>query len=130
MLAGNWGPELVDYAGGIDSLNSPGEHSTYIKWKVVRDYDPQVLIIAPCGFELRRTRQELHLLTDLPGWNNMSAVQNNRVFLIDGNAYFNRSGPRLVESLELLVNCVHPDHSSLPESMRQGKDWDTLTERA
>lgn len=109
MLAGNWMPELIDIAGGRCALVEAGRHSGYAEWPAVCDYDPQVIVIAPCGFECRRAVAEAAALADLPSWQQLSAVRNQRVFAADGAAYFNRSGPRIIDSLELLTHFIYPD---------------------
>ncbi|MGC3971488.1 MAG: cobalamin-binding protein [Pirellulales bacterium] len=109
MIAGNWTPELVDLAGGRQIWAVAGKHSTYTDWETVRAAEPDVIVIMPCGFGLDRSVREAESLRDLPGWNDLPAVRNGRAFAVDGNALFNRSGPRLVESLELLAGLVHPE---------------------
>jgi iron complex transport system substrate-binding protein len=107
---GNWGPELVEAANGHALLSEKGQHSQAIPWKLVRDADPDCLIIAPCGFDLTRTRQELPLLEALPGWEELKAVRAGRVVLADGNKFFNRSGTTIVETVEILAEILHPQH--------------------
>jgi iron complex transport system substrate-binding protein len=102
MSAGHWTPELVAIAGGEPVLARPGEPSRWISWSELAGAEPDVIVVAPCGFPLERTRREMGLLTALPGWHRLAAVRAERVFLADGNALFNRPGPRLVDSLELL----------------------------
>ena len=109
MTASNWTPQLIEWAGGESGLTEAGRHSGYVDWKAIRDYDPQLLIIAPCGFDLDRCIREAQRLPALPGWSRLSAVRDGRVFALDGNAYLNRSGPRLVTTLEILAHLVHPD---------------------
>jgi iron complex transport system substrate-binding protein len=108
MAAGHWTPELVAIAGGEPLLARPGERSRWIAWSELASADPEVLVVAPCGFSIERTRRELGLLTSLPGWRDVSAVRAGRVVLIDGSHYLNRGGPRLVDSLELLAAAIHP----------------------
>ena len=108
MLAANWMPELVEMAGGLCSLAEAGKHSTYAAWGDVVAFDPQVVLVTPCGFDLQRTLRETPALEALPGWHSMSATHTGRVYLVDGNAYFNRSGPRIVDSLEILAHLLHP----------------------
>jgi iron complex transport system substrate-binding protein len=107
MLAGNWMPELVEWAGGQQPC-TPREHSRYWTWEELRDYDPEVILVTPCGFDLARSWQESRPLGDLPGWESTTAARRHRVYVADGNAYFNRSGPRLVDSLEMLATFIHP----------------------
>ena len=114
MFSANWVPELVTLAGGRQDLTRAGEQSGYSEWDALIAFDPQILLLMPCGFDLRRTIQESRELARMPGWRELSAVRDQRVFAVDGNAYFNRSGPRLVDSLEMLAYFVHPD--SAPES--------------
>jgi iron complex transport system substrate-binding protein len=102
MLAGNWVPELIELAGGRCELTSPGQNSRVHTWKELTEFDPEVIVVCPCGFASDRSAIELDRLAVRAEWNNYSAVRNNRVFAVDGNAYFNRPGPRLVNSSELL----------------------------
>jgi iron complex transport system substrate-binding protein len=108
MCAGNWVPELVAIAGGRDVLGTAGKHSPYITWDDLRRADPGVIAIMPCGFDIPRTRSEMHVLTERPEWRSLRAVREGRVYVTDGNQYFNRPGPRLVESAELLAELLHP----------------------
>lgn len=108
MVAANWTPELVKIAGGQHELTTTGVHSTYTAWEKVLEYQPQVIIVAPCGFDLSRALVDLELLKQLPSWAKTPAAQTRRVFACDGNAYFNRSGPRLVDSLEILAHLIQP----------------------
>ena len=102
-------PELVTMAGGKNLLGEAGEHSGSITWESLLESDPEVLVLMPCGFNMKRTREEMYWLTDRVEWNTLTAVKNGRVYVTDGNQYFNRPGPRLVESLEILTEIVHPD---------------------
>lgn len=108
MLAGNWMPQMVELAGGVNLLSKAGEHSPVCRWEDLRAADPQVIVVCPCGFDLERSRQELATLEALPGWHDVTAVRQGRVYPADGNAYFNRSGPRMVESLEMLAGFIYP----------------------
>ena len=110
MAAGNWVPELVALAGGDSVFGEAGAHSPWIAWEALRDADPDAIVVLPCGFDLPRTRAEMAPLTAQPGWSGLRAVREGRIFLTDGNQYFNRPGPRLVESLEILAETLHPDH--------------------
>ena len=106
MVSGNWIPEMIELCGGEVVLAKAGEHSPYTSWEQVRAVQPDVVLIMPCGFDLTRTMSELDVLTSLPGWNETPAAKANRIFAVDGNAYFNRSGPRMVDSLEVLAAFV------------------------
>ena len=114
MVAANWMPELVQMAGGSPGLTRAGVHSSYADWRQIVDYDPQVIVIMPCGFDLPRAIVEAQVLPGFEGWQQLDAVKNGRVFAVDGNAYFNRSGPRLVDSLEILAHLFYPDHCRPP----------------
>ena len=108
MAAGNWMPELVELAGGANLFGEAGKHSPWMTWEQLVERDPDVIVVLPCGFDLPRTRQEMPALTARPEWPGLRAVRDGRVFLTDGNQYFNRPGPRLVESLEILAEVLHP----------------------
>ena len=106
MAAGNWTPELIDLAGGIDVFGKPGIHSPWITWEELRARDPDVIVVAPCGFDLARTRGEMHWLTERPDFACLKAVQTERLFLADGNQFFNRPGPRIVETLQIIGQMI------------------------
>lgn len=108
MAAGNWVPELVEIAGGENLFGTVGEHSPWMEWEELAAADPDVIITMPCGFDIDRTRTEMAELTSHFGWQSLRAVQDGLVFLVDGNQYFNRPGPRLVESAEVLAEILHP----------------------
>ena len=108
MLAGNWIPELVEMAGGKPIGGVMGQHSPRISWDELIAADPDTIIFMPCGFDLDRTRIEAQPLTEHPQWGKLKAVQLDRVYITDGNAFFNRPGPRLVESLEILTEILNP----------------------
>lgn len=123
MSGGNWLPELVEFAGGQALLATAGQHSPWMTWDDLIEADPDVIALMPCGFNMERTRSELYALTDEPRWRCLRAVQNGRVYLADGNQYFNRRGPRLVESAEILAELLH---SPFKESGYQGTAWQRL----
>jgi len=108
MLSGNWIPGLVNIAGGVSIIAEQGKHSPYINWEDIRLNDPEILIVMPCGFPIERTLKEIDLLLQLPGFTELRAVKNNRVYIADGNQYFNRPGPRIVDSIEILAEIIHP----------------------
>ncbi|MDC0307635.1 MAG: cobalamin-binding protein [Planctomycetaceae bacterium] len=108
MAAGNWVPELVEIAGGMNLFGSAGQHSPWLDWNVFLESDPDVIIIVPCGFEIERTKIELEPLLSRPGWQNLSAVKNKRVAIADGHNFFNRPGPRVVDSAEIIAEILHP----------------------
>jgi iron complex transport system substrate-binding protein len=105
---GNWGPELIALAGGACALGVAGAHSTTLPWQALRDADPDVIIVAPCGFGIERTLAEMPALAAQPGWGDLRAVRARRVYVADGNLYFNRSGPLLFETPEILAEIIHP----------------------
>jgi iron complex transport system substrate-binding protein len=109
MAAGNWMPELVERAGGVNLFGEAGRHAPWMSWEQLCERDPDVLVLMPCGFDIARTRQDLPLLTRRPEWPKLRAVRSGRVFVTDGNQFFNRPGPRLVESLEILAEVLHPE---------------------
>jgi len=109
MVAGNWVPELVSLAGGQDVLGVVGEHSSWLEWSALLEANPEVIIFMPCGFDLQRTRQEASTVMQEPEWQDLQAVRSGKVYVTDGNHYFNRPGPRLVDSLEILAEILHPN---------------------
>ncbi|QDV25461.1 amidohydrolase family protein [Aureliella helgolandensis] len=106
--AGHWNPELVARAGGEDFFKRGGQQSIAIQWEQIVAADPEVLVIACCGFDVPRTLQDLPTLQSNPQWSSLTCVQTGRVYVVDGSAYFNRPGPRIVDSLELLAHALHP----------------------
>jgi len=127
MGAGNWTPELVGAAGGISLLGTKGQHSTYVGWLDIVVARPDVLIVAPCGFNLERSIVEARRLVTLPGYRDLSAVANGRAYVVDGNAYLNRSGPRIVDSLEILAHLIRPELFRPPEGeLAEGRAWAKL----
>jgi iron complex transport system substrate-binding protein len=103
----NWGPELVDVAHGDLLLGKPGEYSRAIDWSDVRNADPEYLIVAPCGYSLKRTLEDLPVLNDYPGWQELRAVRERKVVFADGNLYFNRSGITVVDTAEMIADILH-----------------------
>jgi iron complex transport system substrate-binding protein len=108
MAAGNWIPELVELGGGAYEMAKPGEPSTAMSWADLVEYAPDVVVLMPCGFKLEQTRRELPALTARPEWQALPAVRNGRVYSTDGSAYFNRPGPRIADSAELLAALIQP----------------------
>jgi iron complex transport system substrate-binding protein len=124
MATGNWIPELVELAGGYPVFGAIGQHSPYLEWDALVAANPDAIAIMPCGFGLDRTRQETQLLKQHPEWSSLHAVRTDKVFLTDGNSYFNRPGPRLVDSLEILAEILHPE---LFDFGYRGTGWESLT---
>ncbi|MGH7381292.1 MAG: cobalamin-binding protein [Candidatus Methylomirabilales bacterium] len=109
MASGHWVPEMVALAGGREPLGKAGEPSERVQWERVLSCAPEILILMPCGFSVDRTLDEIHLLTNRPGWEGLPAVRQGKVFAVNGHAYFSRSGPRLVDGTEILAHLVHPE---------------------
>jgi len=109
MIAANWVPTLVDYAGGLNLISQPGKHSGYTTMDDLVMAKPDVIAVMPCGFDIDQCIKEMKPLISHPSWRSLPAVKNKRVYITDGNQYFNRPGPRVVESAEILAECLHPD---------------------
>lgn len=109
MVGGHWIPEMVQLAGGSAVFGRPGLPAPSVAWEAIVESQPEVIVIAPCGFSLQRTEQEVASLTERPEWPQLPAVRTGRVYIADGVAYFNRSGPRIVDSLEMLAAMIHPE---------------------
>jgi iron complex transport system substrate-binding protein len=109
MIGGMWMPELVSLAGGDPLVTKPGEHAPTLTKAELGALDPDVVLVKPCGFDLARTLEELSVLRETLPWDSWHAIAEGRLYIADGNAFFNRPGPRIVESLEIMAACVHPD---------------------
>ena len=109
MVAGNWVPELVAIAGGAYPFAEPGAASAATSWQAIADARPEVVALMPCGFGIAQTERELPDLVARPEWRALAAVETGRAWVVDGNAYLNRPGPRLVESAEILAALIHPE---------------------
>lgn len=109
MAGGNWMPELVAMAGGVNLFGEAGKHSPWMTWEELVAADPEIIFVSPCGFDIQRTLEEMHLLSNRSEWKTLKAVASERVYVADGNQYFNRPGPRLAESLEILAEVIHPN---------------------
>ena len=120
MAAGNWTPELIEMAGGVNLFGERGKHSPGMTWEQLTAADPDVLVIAPCGFDLERAGREMYWLTDRVEWSDLRAVRSGRVYLADGNQYFNRPSPRVAETLEALVEMLHPERGA---DRLRGRAW-------
>ncbi len=117
MAVGNWTPELVDYAGGENIFGEVGLHSPWLSWEELQAADPDVLVLSPCGYTIERTLMDVPLLQQYPAWQSLRAVQTGRVYAIDGNHYLNRSGPRLVDSAELLGRVIWGEQLGIEVNM-------------
>ena len=109
FTAGNWTPELVEIAGGINMFSRTGKHSQKIRLGEILKEQPDKIVIAPCGFKVYQTMNDLNMLTSKPEWKELNAVKNNEVYVVDGNSYFNRPSQRIVDTLEILTAIIHPD---------------------
>jgi iron complex transport system substrate-binding protein len=123
MAAGNWMPELVDMAGGTNLFGEAGKHSPWMTIEELAHRDPDWILVIPCGFDVQRTRADMPALEARPEWKRLRAVRERRVVLGDGNQYFNRPGPRLVESLEILAEILHPEAFDFGH---RGGGWQTV----
>lgn len=112
--SGHWNPELVRIAGGIEGLGKEGQPSRRLRWDEVLAWQPEVVVMACCGFDVKRTLQDVAGVQSMAGWRELPAVRSGRVYVADGSHYFNRPGPRLIESLELLAHAIHPDRHQVP----------------
>ena len=121
MVGGHWMHELVEAAGGEHRLGVRDGDGRPVPWEEVRAYDPEVVVVAPCGFGISQSERDLPLLEALPGWPETTAARTGRVFLADGNAFFNRPGPRLVDTAEIVQAALlgrQPHHRFPPEALR------------
>jgi len=109
MTGGNWVPELVEMAGATNLFGVAGKHSPWLNWDELYQRDPDCLIVMPCGFDLDRTETEMYWLAERAEWKSLRAVRSGQVYLTDGNQYFNRPGPRVVETLQILAEILHPE---------------------
>jgi iron complex transport system substrate-binding protein len=107
--AGHWAPEMVELAGGEDMLGRQGEPSSKVEWRDVVAARPEVILLMPCGFDVRRTVKDATSLREREGWNDLPAVRAGKVFAVNGNAYFSRPGPRLIDGLEILAQLIRPE---------------------
>jgi iron complex transport system substrate-binding protein len=116
MAAGNWTPQLIELAGAVNLFGEAGRHSPWMTWEELKASRADVVIVAPCGFDLARTAQEMHWLTDRPDWRELDAARSGRVYLADGNQYFNRPGPRVVETLQIITEILR-------SGLSEGAGW-------
>jgi iron complex transport system substrate-binding protein len=123
MAAGNWVPELIQLAHAENLFGEAGAHSPWMSYEELRSSDPDAIVLLPCGFDLQRTRQEACVLQRAEGWMELKAVRSGEVFICDGNQFMNRPGPRLVESLQIFAEMLHPE--LFPPSF-EGNGWERL----
>jgi iron complex transport system substrate-binding protein len=121
MAAGNWIPEMVHISGGEDVFGKKGKDSHWIKFDKIQKYNPDIIIFLPCGFNIKKTNDEVkNLLLPKTPWHDLKAFKDKKIFITDGNQYFNRPGPRLIESLEIIAEIIHPNFFNFEH---QNKGW-------
>jgi iron complex transport system substrate-binding protein len=106
---GHWIPQMVDYAGGVDGLGRLGKPSHRLEWDDVIEYQPEIIVLSPCGFDANQVMEEAHVLASYQGWEKIPAFQSSRIYAVNASAYFSRSGPRVVDGLEILAHIIHPE---------------------
>ena len=111
MAAGNWVPQLIKVAGGKNLFGEAGKHSPWMKYNDLVEQDPEIIIVMPCGYDIKKSLIEIKTLESKKGWGSLKAVRNRNVYITDGNQFFNRPGPRIIESLEILLEIIHSDFS-------------------
>ena len=109
IAGGHWVPEMVDLAGGLDGILKPGDWSVRLAWSQIVDFDPEVIIVMPCSHTLEESSREVKTLKNIEEWHNLAAVRNGRVYAVEASSFFSRSGPRLVDGLEILAEILHED---------------------
>ena len=120
MAAGNWVPQLIRVAGGKNLFGEAGKHSPWMKYNDLVEQDPEIIIVMPCGYDIKKSLIEIKTLESKKGWESLKAVRNRNVYITDGNQFFNRPGPRIIESLEILLEIIHSDFS---ESKHIDSGW-------
>lgn len=120
MAAGNWVPQLIRVAGGKNLFGEAGKHSPWMKYNDLVEQDPEIIIVMPCGYDIKKSLIEIKTLESKKGWGSLKAVRNRNVYITDGNQFFNRPGPRIIESLEILLDIIHSDFS---ESKHIDSGW-------
>jgi len=118
---GHWIPQMVDYAGGVEGLGRIGKPSHRIGWDEVVEYQPEIIVLSPCGFNANQVMKEAHVLASYQGWEKIPAFQSSRIYAVNASAYFSRSGPRVVDGLEILARIIHPElfpENPHPEALR------------
>jgi len=107
--SGHWIPEMINYAGGVDGLGRLGKPSHRIAWDEVVEYRPEIIVLSPCGFDANQVMEEANVLASYQEWDKIPAFQSSRIYAVNASAYFSRSGPRVVDGLEILAHIIHPD---------------------
>jgi iron complex transport system substrate-binding protein len=106
--AGHWIPQMVTIAGGINGISSRGKPSRRMSMNEIEQFDPDKIVLMPCGFDLNRTLSEVKILDNIDSWKSLQAVQNNEVYVVNANAYFSKPGPRTIIGLEILAKIINP----------------------
>ena len=109
MVAGNWIPEMIEIAGGVNIIGEHGKYSIKTDLKNILRYQPDKIVIVPCGFKVYQTINDLDFLTSKAEWYKLKAVKDNEIYIVDGNSYFNRPSQRIIDSLEILASIIHPE---------------------
>lgn len=107
--SGHWVPEMIELAGGVDALALRGKESRRVSWEAVRRWEPEVIVVSPCGYHLAGALAQIPRLERLPGWDEVPAVRGGRVYAVDASSYFARPGPRVVDGVALLAHLIHPE---------------------
>ncbi len=123
MAAGNWIPELVEMLGGENVFGAARQHSPWIEWDSLCKEDPDVIVVMPCGYDISESRRNMPVLSNRPEWSSLKAVKGGAVYIADGNQYFNRPGPRLADSLEIMAQLVNPEVFKF-DSKDEGIGWE------
>ena len=107
MFAGNWVPEIVEIVGGKDLFGLKGEHSSWSEYQDLFDKNPDKIIFMPCGYDIEKTKIEIKKMYEFKKWKNLKAMKSDNVFIADGSQYFNRPGPRLLDSIRIMDEIVN-----------------------
>jgi iron complex transport system substrate-binding protein len=108
-IGGHWIPQMIDYAGGIDNLGTLGKPSRKIEWKAIVEYEPEIMILSPCGYDVKQVLAEVQTLSAYSNWDDIPAFRTSNIYAVNASAYFSRPGPRIVNGLELLAHIIHPE---------------------
>jgi len=106
---------MIDYAGGVDGIGTFGKPSRKVEWDEIVEYQPEIIILSPCGYDIKQVLAEVHALSAYSGWDKVPAFHSSNIYAVNASAYFSRPGPRIVDGLELLAHMIHPE--LFPESL-------------
>ncbi len=107
--AGHWIPQMVDCAGGTEGIGTLGQPSRKVEWEKIVEYQPEIIVLSPCGFDVKQVLDEVHVLSSYQGWDKIPAFQSSNIYAVNASAYFSRPGPRVVDGLDLLAHIIHPE---------------------